>query len=186
MYHRDGDLAPGGQDYYKPVSELNDKELCMSTLTEGSRLPSLRGQQNLFVVWDTVLLQTHPQQGTLGCHVCSSEDGTEVETHFHKTLNDTVRTRTREEANIQWARSVVSAGFPVSFFDNKEVRKSVLFTSECGINYIGTKYDGRPGHSSFQEQLESVGTLCQQSMWTTIPSSMSSWCPFSTHSVFFH
>ena len=24
------------QDYYRPVSELNDKELCMSTLTEGS------------------------------------------------------------------------------------------------------------------------------------------------------
>ena len=25
------------QDYYIPVSELNDKELCISTLTEGSR-----------------------------------------------------------------------------------------------------------------------------------------------------
>jgi hypothetical protein len=29
------------QDYYKPVSEMKDKELCMSTLTEGSRPKSL-------------------------------------------------------------------------------------------------------------------------------------------------
>ena len=27
-------------------------------------------------------------------------------------------------------------------FDNKEVRKSVLFTGECGSNYIGTKPGG--------------------------------------------
>ena len=47
-------------------------------------------------------------------------------------------TRTREEVNMQWARDVVSAGLPMSFFDNKEVRKSVLFTAECGSNYIGT------------------------------------------------
>ena len=26
----------------------------------------------------------------------------------------------------------------MSFFDNKEVRKVVLFTTECGSNYIGT------------------------------------------------
>ena len=48
------------------------------------------------------------------------------------------RTRTREEVNMQWSRDVVSAGLPMSFFDNKEVRKSVLFTAECGSNYIGT------------------------------------------------
>ena len=47
-------------------------------------------------------------------------------------------TRTREEVNMQWARSAVSAGLPMSFFDNEEVRKTVLFTSECGSNYIGT------------------------------------------------
>ena len=39
---------------------------------------------------------------------------------------------------MQWARSAVSAGLPMSFFDNKEVRKTVLFTAECGSNYIGT------------------------------------------------
>ena len=47
-------------------------------------------------------------------------------------------TRTREEVNMQWARSVVPVGLPMSFFDNKEVRKTVLFTTECGSNYIGT------------------------------------------------
>ena len=37
-------------------------------------------------------------------------------------------TRTREEVNIQWARDAVSAGLPMIFFDNEEVRKTVLFT----------------------------------------------------------
>jgi hypothetical protein len=49
-------------------------------------------------------------------------------------------TRTREEVNMQWVRSSVSAGLPMRFFDNKEVRKTDLFTSdspECGNNYIG-------------------------------------------------
>ena len=32
--------------------------------------------------------------------------------------------RTREEVDIQWARSPVSAALPMSFFDNKEVRKT--------------------------------------------------------------
>jgi hypothetical protein len=39
-------------------------------------------------------------------------------------------TRTREEVNMQWARVAVSAGLPMSFFDNKEVRKAVLFIQE--------------------------------------------------------
>ena len=30
----------------------------------------------------------------------------------------------------------------MSFFDNKEVRKTVLFTEDCGNNYIGTKPGG--------------------------------------------
>ena len=51
-------------------------------------------------------------------------------------------TRTREEVNMQWVRAAVSAGLPIRFFDNKEVRKSVLFTAECGSNYIGTKPGG--------------------------------------------
>ena len=51
-------------------------------------------------------------------------------------------TRTREEVNMQWARVAVSGGLPMNFFDNKEVRKDVLFTPECGNNYIGTKPGG--------------------------------------------
>ena len=51
-------------------------------------------------------------------------------------------TRTREEVNMDWARAAVSAGLPISFFDNKEVRKTVLFTAECGNNNIGTKPGG--------------------------------------------
>ena len=43
---------------------------------------------------------------------------------------------------MQWVRAVVSAGLPMSFFDNKEVRKAFLFTAECGNNYIGTKPGG--------------------------------------------
>ena len=34
------------QDYYKPVSEMKDNELCMSTLTEDSRPKSFAGGDN--------------------------------------------------------------------------------------------------------------------------------------------
>ena len=50
--------------------------------------------------------------------------------------------RTREEVDMQWARAAVSAGLPMSFFDNKEVRKAVRMTAECGENYIRTKPGG--------------------------------------------
>ena len=40
---------------------------------------------------------------------------------------------------IQWVRTALSAGFPMSFFDNKEVRKAVPMTAECVENYIRTK-----------------------------------------------
>ena len=40
--------------------------------------------------------------------------------------------RTRDEVDMQWARAAVSAGLPMSFFDNKEVRKAVRMTAECG------------------------------------------------------
>ena len=50
--------------------------------------------------------------------------------------------RTREDVDIQWARSAVSTALPMSFFDNKEVRKAVRMTAECGENYIRTKPGG--------------------------------------------
>ena len=50
--------------------------------------------------------------------------------------------RTRDEVDMQWARAAVSAGLPMSFFDNKEVRKAVRMTAECGENYIRTKPGG--------------------------------------------
>ena len=37
---------------------------------------------------------------------------------------------------------VVSVGFPMSFFDNEEVRQTVLMTVECAENYIRTKPGG--------------------------------------------
>jgi len=40
--------------------------------------------------------------------------------------------RTREEVDMQWTRTVVSVGLPMSFFDNKMVRKVVRMTVECG------------------------------------------------------
>ncbi len=43
---------------------------------------------------------------------------------------------------MQWARASVSDGFPMSFFDNPEVREAVLMTVECGQNYIRTKPGG--------------------------------------------
>jgi hypothetical protein len=46
-----------------------------------------------------------------GIRACSSNDGP------FKIV------RTREEVDMQWARAVVSAGLPMRFFDNKEVRK---------------------------------------------------------------
>jgi hypothetical protein len=50
--------------------------------------------------------------------------------------------RTREEVDMQWVRASVSAGLPMSFFDNKEVRKTVLMPVECGQSYIRTKPGG--------------------------------------------
>ena len=52
------------------------------------------------------------------------------------------KVRTRKEVDFQWARAAVSAGIPISFFDNEEVRKAVLMTSECEENYIRTKTGG--------------------------------------------
>ena len=49
------------------------------------------------------------------------------------------KVRTRKVVDFQWARAAVSAGFPMSFFDNEEVRKAVLMTAECAENYIRTK-----------------------------------------------
>ncbi len=43
---------------------------------------------------------------------------------------------------MQRARTAVSPGLPMSFFDNPEVHKSVLMTAECGQNYIRTKPGG--------------------------------------------
>ena len=40
--------------------------------------------------------------------------------------------RTREEVDMEWARASVSSGLPMRFFDNKEVHKTVLMSSECG------------------------------------------------------
>jgi hypothetical protein len=50
--------------------------------------------------------------------------------------------RKREEVDMQWARAVVSAGLPMSFFDNPEVHKTVLMTAECDQNYMRTKPGG--------------------------------------------
>jgi hypothetical protein len=50
--------------------------------------------------------------------------------------------RKREEVEIQWAKVVVSAGLPMSLFDNLEIHKIVLMTTECGQNYIRTKPGG--------------------------------------------
>jgi hypothetical protein len=46
------------------------------------------------------------------------------------------KVRTREEVDFQWVRTALSTGLPMSFFDNKEVRKAVLMTAECAENYI--------------------------------------------------
>ena len=58
------------------------------------------------------------------------------------------KVRTREEVDFQWDRAAVSAGFPMSFFDNEEVRKSVLMTTECEENSTSsliTRTWGRSG-----------------------------------------
>ena len=52
------------------------------------------------------------------------------------------KVRTREEVDFQWSRAAVSAGLPMSFFDNEEVRKAVLRTTECAENYIRTQPGG--------------------------------------------
>ena len=50
--------------------------------------------------------------------------------------------RKREEVDMQWVRATVAAAFSMRFFDNVEVRKTVLMTVECGENYIRTKPGG--------------------------------------------
>jgi hypothetical protein len=56
-------------------------------------------------------------------------------------------------------RPVVSDGLPMILFDNPEVRKTVLMTSECGQNYIRTKPGGVKEHTlthhTFLEMYES-------------------------------
>ncbi len=65
---------------------------------------------------------------------------------------------TREGEDFQWARAAVSAGLPMSFFDNEEVRKAVLMTAECAENYIRTQPGGvksttMPHHTFFTTKL---------------------------------
>jgi hypothetical protein len=50
---------------------------------------------------------------------------------------------TLQEMNNQWTRALVSAGLPLRFFDNKEVRKAVLMTAQCGPNCISTSPGGK-------------------------------------------
>jgi hypothetical protein len=47
-----------------------------------------------------------------------------------------------DDIDVEWAKVVVSAGLPMRLFDNPEVRKTVLMTTECGQNYIRTKPGG--------------------------------------------
>ena len=42
--------------------------------------------------------------------------------------------RTREEVDMQQARAAVLVALPI-IFDNKEVRRAVLMTTECAENY---------------------------------------------------
>ncbi len=63
-----------------------------------------------------------------------------------------------KEVDFKWVRTVVSDGFPMSFFENEEVHKSVLMTSECEENYIRTKPGGVkettvPYHTFFTTKL---------------------------------
>ena len=44
---------------------------------------------------------------------------------------------------MQWARTTVVVVFPMSFFDNTEVHKTVLMTVECGENYSGLQVSSR-------------------------------------------
>jgi hypothetical protein len=47
---------------------------------------------------------------------------------------------------MQLVKDVVSVGLPMNLFDNPEVRKTVLMTTECGQNYIRTKPGGLQEH----------------------------------------
>jgi hypothetical protein len=47
--------------------------------------------------------------------------------------------RKKVEVDMNWAKTVVCDGLPMSLFDNPEVHETVLMTSECGQNYIRTK-----------------------------------------------
>ena len=119
--------------------------------------------KNLTVFRIEVLLETHPLPGAPGVYgefeagvtvqtisrarwaFFTGREGVEGEGHTNfckrsRTSNDGPFkiVRTREEVDIQWVRTVVSSGLPMSFFYNKEVRKAVLMTSESIDNYIRT------------------------------------------------
>jgi hypothetical protein len=57
-----------------------------------------------------------------------------------------------------WTISAVSSGLPLSFFDNKEVRKTVHMTAECGDNYMG----------KMREMVEEVAAVVFSDGWTTV------------------
>ena len=66
LHHRVGDLVPG----LLQTSFRTEWQRTLDEYSNGRQSPQVvRGQKNLFVVWDTVLLQTQPQERTLGCHV---------------------------------------------------------------------------------------------------------------------
>ena len=73
------DMETLSQDYYKPVSEMKDKEFWMSTLTEGSR-PKSSGDNKICCCVGSSITSDTPVAGTLGCHLCTSEVGAEVQT----------------------------------------------------------------------------------------------------------
>jgi hypothetical protein len=50
---------------------------------------------------------------------------------------------TREAVNKQWTRAMVSAGLPLSFFDDPEVRQAFVMTAQCGQDCISTLPGGR-------------------------------------------
>jgi hypothetical protein len=98
--------------------------------------------------WAKGQRQAQPLQGTT-IQSGKADDDIDVEKfgkRSHSSNDGITRpfqtVRKREEVDMTWAKTFVSAGLPMNFFDNPEVRKTVHMTAECGQNYIRTKPGG--------------------------------------------
>jgi hypothetical protein len=147
--------SPLPEDYYTLVPEMDTDHILKSTLTGESRQQKGDSRTCLFCGFNyffrPIRVRYHLGLRSVSKKVQKSnhlriklesgqsDDAVDVEKFGKRprSSDDEItlpfqKVRKREEVDLQWTRAAVSAGLPMSFFDNPEVRKAVLMTAECG------------------------------------------------------